>query len=198
MRFAHHVPMLLAALAFASPTAPDDSSAQKVTAALPALEKYVEELRAKTGVPGIAIAVVHEEQVVYLKGFGVREVGKSEAIDADTVFQIASVSKPLTTTVIAGLVGDGTVTWDSKTSDLDPAFRLASDYVSGEVTVRDLLCHRTGLPEHAGDVLEDLGYSQAEVLHRLRLEVDWAIPGLLRLHKLRVHGGRRGRGQGCG
>jgi CubicO group peptidase (beta-lactamase class C family) len=62
------------------------------------------------------------------------------------------------------------VEWDSRTSDLDPAFRLWSDYVSGEVTLRDLLCHRTGLPDHVGDLLEDLGYSRAEVLHRLRFQ----------------------------
>jgi CubicO group peptidase (beta-lactamase class C family) len=62
------------------------------------------------------------------------------------------------------------VKWDSRTSDLDPAFRLSSDYVSAEVTLRDLLCHRTGLPDHAGDTLEDLGFSREEVLHRLRFQ----------------------------
>src|SRR5262249_7819167 len=122
----------------------------------------------KTGVPGLAVAVVHADKVVYLKGFGVRELGKPDAVDADTVFQLASVSKPLSATVIAGVVGDKAVRWDSMTRDLDPAFRLWGDYPSGEVTLRDLLCHRTGLPEHAGDLLEDLGYSRSEVLHRLR------------------------------
>jgi CubicO group peptidase (beta-lactamase class C family) len=162
--------LLLAVLALANPAAADDLPAEKVTAALPGLEKYADGLREKTGVPGLAIAVVHADKVVYLKGFGVRELGKPDTIDADTVFQLASVSKPLTATVIAGVVSDGTVKWDSKTSDLDPAFRLSSDYVSGEVTLRDLLCHRTGLPDHAGDLLEDLGYSRAEVLHRLRFQ----------------------------
>jgi hypothetical protein len=88
-------------------------------------------------VPGLAIAVVHADKPVYVKGFGVREIGAPVPIDADTVFQLASVSKPLTATVIAGLVGDGTVTWDARTSDLDPAFRLWGDDVSGEVTLRD-------------------------------------------------------------
>ena len=162
--------LLLAVLVLTTPAAAYELLAERVTAALPGLEKYADGLRQKTGVPGLAIAVVHADKVVYLKGFGVREVGKPGAIDADTVFQLASVSKPLTATVIAGVVGDKTVTWDSKTSDLDPAFRLWGDYVSGEVTLRDLLCHRTGLPEHAGDLLEDLGYSRAEVLRRLRFQ----------------------------
>jgi CubicO group peptidase (beta-lactamase class C family) len=163
-------PLLIALLALASPAAAVELPAENVTTALPKLEQYAEGLREKTGVPGVAVAVVHADKVVYLKGLGVREAGKPDAIDADTVFQLASVSKPLTTTIIAGVVGDGSVKWDSKTSDLDPAFRLSSDYASGEVTLRDLLCHRTGLPEHAGDVLEDLGYSRAEVLRRLRFQ----------------------------
>jgi CubicO group peptidase (beta-lactamase class C family) len=157
-------------LAFASTAAADELPAEKVTAAMSGLEKYVGGLREKSGVPGLAIAIVHADKVVYLKGFGVRELDKPDLIDADTVFQLASVSKPLTATVIAGAVGDGIVKWDSKTSDLDPAFRLSGDYVSAEVTLRDLLCHRTGLPAHAGDLLEDLGYSRTEVLHRLRFQ----------------------------
>lgn len=164
------LPLLFAVLALVTPAAADELPAEKVTAALPALEKYIDGLREQTGVPGLAVAVVHADKVVYLKGFGVRELGAPGAIDPDTVFQLASVSKPLTATVIAGVVGDGAVKWDSKSSDLDPAFRLSGDYVSGEVTLRDLLCHRTGLPEHAGDLLEDLGYSRAEVLHRLRFQ----------------------------
>jgi CubicO group peptidase (beta-lactamase class C family) len=162
--------LLLTVLVLATLAAADESPAERVTIALPGLEKYADGLREKTGVPGLAIAVVHADKVVYLRGLGVREVRKSDAIDADTVFQLASVSKPLTATVIAGVVGDRTVTWDAKTSDLDPAFRLWGDGVSGEVTLRDLLCHRTGLPEHAGDLLEDLGYSRAEVLRRLRFQ----------------------------
>jgi CubicO group peptidase (beta-lactamase class C family) len=163
------LPLLLALLALANPAAAD-LPAERVTVALPGLEKYIDGLRHRTGVPGLAVAVVHADKAVYLHGFGVRELGRPGAIDPDTVFQLASVSKPLTATVIAGAVGDRAVAWDSKAADLDPAFRLWGDYVSAEVTLRDLLCHRTGLPEHAGDLLEDLGYSRAEVLHRLRFQ----------------------------
>jgi CubicO group peptidase (beta-lactamase class C family) len=177
MALARRSPLLLVMLTVAAPARADDLPAARVTAALSGLERYVDGIRARTGVPGLAIAVVHADKIVYLKGFGVREIGTPGEIDPDTVFQLASLSKPLTATVIAGIVGDGTVSWDSKLSDLDPAFRLSSDYVSGEVTLRDLLCHRTGLPEHAGDVLEDLGYSRAEVLRRLRFQ---RLPGPFR------------------
>jgi CubicO group peptidase (beta-lactamase class C family) len=164
----HQCLALLCAVAALATPAIAGPDVEPVAAAIPALETYVEGLQKKTGIPGIAIAVVHRDKVVYLKGFGVREAGKPESVDADTVFLLASVSKPLAATVIAGVVGDGAVQWDSKTSDLDPAFRLSSNYVSSECTLRDLLCHRTGLPDHAGDVIEDLGYSRAEVLHRLQ------------------------------
>ncbi|WP_169978678.1 serine hydrolase [Tautonia rosea] len=157
-------------MALAFPNPGEDQPDDRVIAAVSGLEPYIEEIRQKTGVPGLAITIVHKDEVVFLKGFGVRELGKPDAIDPDTVFQLASVSKPLTSSVIAAVVGEGIVSWDSKVSDLDPSFRLYDDFVSGEVTLRDLLCHRTGLPEHAGDLLEDLGYSRFDVLHRIRFQ----------------------------
>jgi CubicO group peptidase (beta-lactamase class C family) len=84
------------------------------------------------------------------------------------VFQIASLSKPVSATIVAALVSDGIVSWDSKIADLDPAFRLAEPYPTSELTVRDLFAHRSGLPGTAGDDLEDIGYDRAEILHRLR------------------------------
>jgi CubicO group peptidase (beta-lactamase class C family) len=113
---------------------------------------------------------VLQDQVVYKKGFGVCEAGKPERIDADTVFQIASMSKPLTSTVLAVLVGEGRVGWDDRVIDGDPAFRMYDPYVTRELRLRDLLCHRSGLPDHCGDLLEDMGYDKHEVLRRLRFQ----------------------------
>ena len=78
---------------------------QKVDAAVAKLDGIIQGAMESTGVPGIAAAVVYRDQAVYTKGFGVRESGKAETVDADTVFQIASVSKPLASTVAAGAVG---------------------------------------------------------------------------------------------
>ena len=121
-------------------------------------------------VVGTAVAVVYKDKLIFAKGYGLREVGKSETVDADTVFQLASVSKPLSATVVAALVGNGKVSWDSKISDLDPEFELFDSYVTRELTVRDLYAHRSGLPEHAGDLLEDMGYNRSQVLQRLRYQ----------------------------
>jgi CubicO group peptidase (beta-lactamase class C family) len=141
---------------------------QDVRAALPEMEKLVVQALKKSGVPGAAIVIVHKDEVVYLKGFGVREMGKDEPIDADTVFLLASVSKPIASTLLALLVSLGMIDWDNRVIDHDPGFRLYDPWVTREVTLRDLLCHRSGLPGHAGDLLEDLGYDRSEVLHRLR------------------------------
>ena len=143
---------------------------ERVKAATTELEKLTENEMRETGIPGIAIAVVFKDQAVFAKGFGVREVGKPDLVDADTVFQLASVSKPIGSTVVAALVGEGLLSWESRISELDPGFQMHDAWVAREITVRDFYCHRSGLPEHGGDLLEDLGYSREEVLHRLRYQ----------------------------
>lgn len=155
----------LATLAHAEPL-----TLETVKTATAKLDEMTQEQMVATGVPGIAVAVVFQGEVVFAKGYGVRTVGKKDAVDADTVFQLASLSKPVASTVLAKLVGEGKVSWDAKISDLDPSFLLSDPWVTREVTVRDLFAHRSGLPDHAGDLLEDLGYDRAEVLHRLRFQ----------------------------
>jgi CubicO group peptidase (beta-lactamase class C family) len=143
-------------------------TAEQVVAALPELEKLVKQTLKKTGVPGMAIVIVHKDKVVFLKGFGVRRAGQAAPVNEDTVFLLASLSKPITSTLLALLVGEELIAWDDLVIDLDPGFRLFDPYVTRQVTLRDLLCHRSGLPEHAGDLLEDLGFGRADVLERLR------------------------------
>jgi CubicO group peptidase (beta-lactamase class C family) len=143
-------------------------SRQDVVAALPKLETVARDALQRTGVPGMAIGVVHGDEVIYLGGFGVRELGKAAAVDPDTVFQLASVSKPLAATVVAALVGDGVVGWDDPVVKDDPLFQLYDPSATRQVTLRDLFAHRSGLPAFAGDRLEDMGYDRAAVLFRLR------------------------------
>ena len=145
-------------------------TSEQVTHAVQELEKLAQKQIQEKVVPGIAIAVVFEDKVVYAKGFGVRDVNTKQPIDADTVFQLASVSKSIGSTVVARLVGEGKIAWDSKLSALDPAFAMFDPWVTREITIRDMYAHRSGLPEHAGDLLEDLGFTRAEILHRLRYQ----------------------------
>ena len=158
------VSLILSAAAIAQP-----ASREKVVAALPALQALAELAVARGDVPGLAIAVVRGDEVLYLAGFGVRQTGGAAKVDADTVFQLASLSKPISATVVAALVGDGTLSWDSRIRDIDPGFALHDAYPTAEVTVRDLFAHRSGLSGNVGNDLEGLGYTQGEILHRLRL-----------------------------
>lgn len=136
--------------------------------ALDELPSVVQTIMDRTGVPGVAVSVVANDQVVFAEGFGVRDIDRGKPVDADTVFQLASVSKPLGSTVIAGLVGEGDINWDTKMADIDPEFALSDPWVTANVTIADLYSHRSGLPDHAGDALEDLGGTREEVIYSLR------------------------------
>ena len=132
------------------------------------LDGLVQTLMQSTGLPGLAVAVVHGDRVVYARGFGYRRAGRPERVDADTVFQLASVSKPLGATVVAAAVGRGWIAWETPVASKLPWFRLADPIVTRNVTLADLYAHRSGLPDHAGDSLEDLGYGRVQILERLR------------------------------
>src|SRR5437016_4110893 len=169
------VPSATLSLILAAPfcvAAPEKScvTSEQVTHAVQEVEKLAQKQIDQNAVPGLAIAVVFQNKVVYAKGFGVRDANTRARVDADTVFQLASLSKPIGSTVVAELVGEGKITWDSKLSVLDPIFAMFDPWVTREITIRDMYAHRSGLPEHAGDLLEDLGFTRAEILHRLRYQ----------------------------
>ena len=133
-------------------------------------QRLCEDQIEKGAVPGLAIVVVFQDQVVYAAGFGVRDVNTREPVNADTVFQLASLSKAIGSTIVAELVGEGKISWDSRISDLDPDFTMYDPWVTREITIRDFYAHRSGLPANAGDSLEALGFSREQILHRLRYQ----------------------------
>ena len=145
-------------------------TSEQVTHAVQELEKLAEKQINENALPGLAIAVVFQDNVVYAKGFGVRDVNSKAPVDADTVFQLASLSKSIGSTVVAELVGEGKITWESKLSVLDPTFEMFDPWVTREIAIRDMYAHRSGLPAHAGDLLEDLEFTRAEILYRLRYQ----------------------------
>lgn len=163
-------------LPYASPPATGDPGAAtdvvitdaNVDKALASLDAIVDQAMAHTQVPGVSVAVVRNGKVAYLKGFGVRNLDTKAPVDENTVFQLASVSKPIGASVVASVVGEGKISWDDKISAYLPDFALSDPYATANVTIADMYSHRSGLPDHAGDLLEDIGYDQAEVLYRLR------------------------------
>lgn len=142
--------------------------AGQVARAVAQLDTLASDVLEATEIPGLAIAVVHNGQMIYAKGFGVRKQGESAPINADTVFQLASLSKPLGATVVARQVGLGGIRWDTHVTTYLPWFSLRNPEVTRQLTIGDLYAHRSGLPTHAGDDLEDIGYDRRQVLERLR------------------------------
>ncbi len=133
------------------------------------LPQIVADIMRRSQVPGMAVAVVIDGKTVLAQGYGTREAGKQAPVDAQTVFQIASISKSLSATVAAIEVSKGHASWDDPVSRYLPDFRLSNAYVSERATIGDFFAHRSGLPGTAGDDLEDLGFSRGDVIARLRL-----------------------------
>jgi len=150
---------------------------EKVSAALTQLDPYIRATLASTKVPGVAVAVIYNDQVLLLRGYGIRKVGDPAPVDPDTVFEIASFSKPITSTILASLVGEGKIHWDDKILDLNPNFQLSNPDTTKQITIRDFLSHRSGLATESGDLLEDLGYSRPDILYRMRY---LPLPGVFR------------------
>lgn len=138
-----------------------------VAKALAALPGAVREVMARSHVPGVAVAVVHKGRTIYAEGFGVRETGKDAPVTPATVFQIASMSKPVSATITAIEATKGRVSWDDPVRRHLPDFRVSNAYVTANATIGDFFAHRSGLPHAAGDALEDLGFSRKEILPRL-------------------------------
>lgn len=118
-------------------------------------------------VPGVAIAVVKDDSIIFAKGYGTRTIGRNEPVTDRTMFAIGSASKAFTAASLAMLVDDGKVRWDEPVSRYLPWFQMYDPYVSRELTVRDLLTHRSGLER--GDLLwYGSSWSRDEIVRRVR------------------------------
>ncbi len=146
-----------------------DKVESDTAARLAQLDATVERVRQQFDIPGVAIAIVKDGQVVLERGYGVRELGKPEPVQADTLFAIASNTKAFTATALNLLAEDGKLKMDDRVIEHLPWFRMSDPYVTGEMRIRDLLSHRSGLSLGAGDLLfwPATSYSNAEVVERL-------------------------------
>jgi len=163
-----------AAPVWAQPPLPDTAPAAAASAALPAqlqdFTAYVDSARKQFEVPGIAVAIVKDGKVVLEQGFGEKEVGKPGAVDAHTLFAIASNTKAFTAAALQILAERGKLKMDDRVIDHLPWFQMSDPYVTREMRIRDLLAHRSGLGLGAGDLLywPPTKYSTKEVVQRLR------------------------------
>ena len=142
----------------------------QIQAAIDQVDTRAKDIMSLSHMPGMAVAVVWKGHVVFAQGYGVRKLGSPAKVDLNTVFQLASVSKSVGSTVIAREVTKGTIDWTTKVKPAYPGLVLADPYVTANVTVADMYSHRSGLRAHAGDLLEELGYTQGQIASKLRYE----------------------------
>ena len=158
-------PVLLALLAASF------APAQTAPAVAPQdLDAFTARVLKEFEVPGLAVAIVKDGRVVLAKGYGVRKLGEAAPVDENTLFGIASNTKAFTAAALAMLVDEGKISWDDAVTKHLPAFQLYDPYVTREMTIRDLLTHRSGLGLGAGDLLwwPPTDYSREEIIRRFR------------------------------
>jgi CubicO group peptidase (beta-lactamase class C family) len=132
------------------------------------LDSFITRTLKEYQVPGAAVAVVRDGKVSLVKGYGVRDVTRPGAVDENTIFQLASVTKTLTAAAAATVVDEGKLDWDKPIFNYLPEFVGYDAYMTRWLTERDLLAQRTGWPAYTGDQLDSFGYDRAEILRRLR------------------------------
>ncbi|MEZ6093815.1 MAG: serine hydrolase [Pirellulaceae bacterium] len=146
-----------------------ETSSQDVNVLLEEIDAYATKVQSDWNVPGMAVAIVKDGEVIFSKGYGVRELGKDDAIDGDSLFCIASNSKAFTAAGLAILVDRGALAWDDPVTKYVPEFEMPDAFVTREMTVRDLVCHRSGFDTFSGDLLWfGTNYTSDDVMSRIR------------------------------
>lgn len=130
------------------------------------IDRVMTEAMAAWKIPGAAVVVVKDDRVVHVKGYGVKEIGSSDAVTADTLFQLASTTKAFTTTAMAILVDEKKMTWDDPVRKHVDYFRLADPCADLQVTLRDIVSHRTGLRRH-DELWDNTPLTRADVVRRI-------------------------------
>jgi len=142
---------------------------------VPGIDAYITKAMADWKVPGLAVAIVRGDSVIYARGYGVRKVGTTDAVNDQTLFEIGSSSKSFTATLVAIMVSDGKMRWDDRLTKYLPDLRLQDPVANAEITVRDALSHRTGLSRHDFSWMS-AGVSRDELLRRAQFIKPAATP----------------------
>jgi CubicO group peptidase (beta-lactamase class C family) len=135
------------------------------------IDRLTERVMKEFNVPGIAVAVVKDDRVIHMKGYGVRSISTGEKTDEHTLFAIASNTKAFTVAALGILIDEGKLRWDTKVTDIIPEFRLYDSYVTEDFMIKDLLTHRSGMGLGAGDLMgwpDSADFSTAEIIRNLR------------------------------
>ncbi|KZN30433.1 hypothetical protein N480_05630 [Pseudoalteromonas luteoviolacea S2607] len=134
------------------------------------VDSLVKKAQRELNVPGVALAIVKDNEVIHVKGYGVKSINNGDLVDTGTLFQVGSITKSFRTAALALLVDRNKLNWDDKVIDHLPNFQMYDPWVTREFTIRDLLTHRSGLPLGAGDLLQwpDAKATTDEIIAALR------------------------------
>ena len=143
------------------------ADAAEARARMADLADYIEQSMPDWDLPGLGVAVVYQDDVIFAEGFGVKELGRDNRVDAETLFQIGSVSKSFAAGSIGALVDDGLVDWDDPIVKHLPWFRVKDPWITRSMTIRDILSHRSGMPGDSYAVMAVIDARDAA--ERLRL-----------------------------
>src|SRR5437588_6160739 len=134
------------------------------------LDAYVVRVLKTFEVPGLSVAIVKDGKVVLAKGYGVRKLGEPAPVDENTLLAIGSNTKAFTSAALATLVEEGKISWDDPVYERLTGFQMYDPYVSHEMTIRDLLTHRSGMGLGEGDLLfwPHTTFTRAEIIYKLR------------------------------
>src|SRR5512143_427609 len=162
--------LLLPFLLLSAAPAAADARKTRAAAAQPDVDAYVARVRSAFDVPGLAVAVVKDGRVVVVKGYGVRRRGEPAAVDADTLFGIASNTKAFTCAALSLLIEEGRLSWDDPGTKHLRDFQAWDPWVTRELTVRDLVTHRAGLGLGEGDLMwwPPTSFSRQEIVRGIR------------------------------
>lgn len=132
-------------------------------------ERYIKKAMSDWQVPGLAVAIVHRNKIIYNRGFGVKKQGSSDPVNEKTVFQAGSITKSFTAALLSILVDKGKLTWKDKVQKHLSGFKLHDSEAEHHFTVGDLLSQCSGLPPHSGRMLPFLGYDRKYIVNNLHL-----------------------------
>ena len=134
------------------------------------IDDYAAQVLKTFAVPGLSVGIVKDGKLVFAKGYGIRKLGESATVDENTLFPIGSNTKAFTSALLASLVDAGKLSWDDPVYQRLPGFQMYDPYVSHEMSIRDLLTHRSGMGLGEGDLLfwPTTTYTRDEIIYRLR------------------------------
>ncbi|MEK6553558.1 MAG: serine hydrolase domain-containing protein, partial [Bacteroidota bacterium] len=133
------------------------------------IDEFINKAMKDWEMPGFSVAIVKNDSVIFAKGYGVRNINKSDPVDENTLFVIAPCSKAFTTASLAILVDQGKIKWDDPVTKYLPDFQMYDPWVTKEITIRDLTSHKSGLETFSGDFLWlNSTYDRKEVINRAR------------------------------